>query len=66
MSDRKEAGRVPPEQKLGQKPRVEIGLLARDTHLPQPLASFGDAGVDRNDGTRPQETAVASFSFSDW
>jgi hypothetical protein len=45
---------------LGEQPRAEIGLDRRDTGRPEAVSSVGDAFVNGHD------TAVASFSFSDW
>jgi hypothetical protein len=52
--------RVPAEDVLGQEPRVEV-RGRRDAGDAQPIAGGGDVLADRF-----QETAVASFSFSDW
>lgn len=57
---REELRGVPAEQPLRQQPRVEAGLGILDARLTQPRASVGDQSMDRI-----QETAVATFSFSD-
>lgn len=57
---REELRGVPAEQPLRQQPRVEAGLGVLDARLTQPRAGVGDKSMNR-----VQETAVASFSFSD-
>jgi hypothetical protein len=55
-----ESGGVPAEEPLRQQTRVERRLGLGDSRLPQLLPAGGDAIVNGC-----QETAVASFSFSD-
>jgi hypothetical protein len=54
-------GGIPAEQPLCQQPRVEARFGVLDARVAQPRPRPVD---ERMDGV--QETAVASFSFSDW
>jgi hypothetical protein len=58
---RQELSSVPPEEPLGQQARVERGLGVGDSGAPELLTAGRNPIVNGR-----QETAVASFSFSDW
>jgi hypothetical protein len=58
---RQESSGVPSEQPLGEQARVERCLGVGDSRLAELLTAGRNPIVNRR-----QETAVASFSFSDW
>jgi hypothetical protein len=58
---RQESSGVPPEQPLRQQTRVERCLGVGDSRVPELLTAGRNPIVNGR-----QETAVASFSFSDW
>jgi hypothetical protein len=58
---REELRGIPAQQPLRQQPRVEAGFGVFDARVAQPRARPVDKRMNR-----VQETAVASFSFSDW